>query len=167
MVNKADLPRISWEEDFGPQEADRVSGEIVAAISGNLPTPAAGFERLYFIVPTPAPYTRAEAEFLAAAAKEGSTPQNVRVVALSHGGKCYVFGTEGLFKALLPNAFRMGPPELTLIAANCSLDLASSESDIAGFVLAALKDDPAGLAGDMAGIHFDSGDLVEVFGTGS
>ena len=70
---------------------------------------------------------------------------------------------EALFKALLPAAFRMGPPEITLFAANCRFDLHGDENAFAGFLLAVLKDNATAQTGEVAGMHFDSGDLVEVF----
>lgn len=163
MVNKPDMPRISWEEGFGPQDEARVSDEIVAALTRGLPGKQPGRGRLHFIVPTPAPYDSAEAAFLAAAADEGATPREFRVIALPRNGKCYAFGTDSLFKALLSHAFSMGPPELTFIAADCGFDLHASQDAIAEFVLAILQDRSTVPAEDFTGLHFDSGDLVEAF----
>ena len=163
MVTKAEGPRISWEEDIGPEEAARLSEEIVALITQRLPEPEPGRARLYFVVPTPAPYDSAEADYLAAVTAAGGRPESFRVVTLPRGGKAYLFGAQELFKALLPQAFRLGPPELTLVAANCWFDLHGADSDVATFLLAYLKHDSRELTGEVAGLHFDSGDLVEVF----
>lgn len=162
MVTGAELPRISWEEDFGAKDVRRVSDLIVATITAGLASPAVGRKRLFFVVPTPTPYAKAEAKFLAASTA-GTPAREFRVVTLPHGGTCYAASAEERFRALLPHAFRMGPPELTVIAVNCVFDLTAPEDEIAKFVLAALGDAPSTATRDVAGMHFDSGDLVEVF----
>jgi hypothetical protein len=162
MVNKRDLPIITWEEDFGPEDERRVSGLIVATITAGLALPADGCERLFFVVPTPTPYTKAEAEMLSAFGEKRGAAEKLRIVALPRAGRCYVTSGEMRFRELLPHAFRLGPPELTFIAANCEFDHKAAQSDIVTFVLEALAKTPSS-TNDVAGMHFDSGDLVELF----
>jgi hypothetical protein len=162
MVNKTDLPIITWEEDFEPEDERRVSGLIVTTITAALALPADGYERLFFVVPTPTPYAKAEAEMLSAFDTKRVVAKELRIVALPRGGRCYVTSGDMRFRRLLPHAFRLGPPELTFIAANCEFDLTAAQSDIVPFVLKALAKMPSA-ASDVAGMHFDSGDLVEMF----
>lgn len=163
MVTRAELPCISWEEDLGPDDIRRVSDLILATITDALALPADGSNRLFFVVPTPIPYVRAEAELLAAAATPGTEARELRVVTLPQGGKCYVIPGEERFRALLPYIFRLGPPELTFIAANCKFDLTAAENEIINFVYAVLGDALSNSTCDVTGMHFDSGDLVELF----
>ena len=161
-MNKAELPLITWEEDFGPEDVRRVSYMIVATITAALASPTAEQERMFFVVPTPTPYAKAEAELLSAFGAERTAAGELRVVTLPRGGRCYVTSGESRFRALLPHSFRLGPPELTFIAANCGFDLSAAEGDIVKFVLGVLGDVPCA-TNDVAGMHFDSGDLVELF----
>jgi hypothetical protein len=162
MVTGPELPQISWEEDFSREDERRVSGQIVATITSKLTPPAAGCSRLYFFVPTPAPYTKAEAKLLLALDAEGITAKELRVLTLPHGGRCYVVSDENHFRTLLPHAFHLGPPELTFVVANCRFDISSAEEDIVNLVLAALRSTPSATQ-DIVGMHFDSGSLVELF----
>jgi hypothetical protein len=161
MVNKADLPVIAWEESFGPTDERLVAGQIVAAITAPLLSPSVGRRRLFFVIPTPTPYANAERDLLSAIGAEGA--QELRVLRLPHEGRCYAIDNEEQFCAWLPRFFRLGPPELTFIAANCELDLTASEDSIARFVMAALDSGASQVRRDVVGMHFDSGDLVELF----
>lgn len=163
MVTGAGLPPISWEENFGPEDEIRVSSVIVETITRALAAPAERRQRLFFIVPTPTPYAKAESALLAAAVAAGMAAKDLRVLALPHGGRCYAVSGEAGLRMLVPHAFRLGPPELTFIAANCGFDLGAPEADIARFVLDALRSEPSAAKRDLAGLHFDSGDLVESF----
>jgi hypothetical protein len=63
MVNiKEGLPANTWEEDMEPEAVNSVSNSIVSAITGVLKSPAAESHRLFFVVPTPVPYAKAESE---------------------------------------------------------------------------------------------------------
>lgn len=161
MVNKAELPAITWEENFGPEEDRRVSDLIVSTITAQLASPLAEREWLFFIVPTPSPYEKAEVNLLSALG--ATVSKDLRVVTLPRGGRCYMTTGEERFGVLLPHIFHMGPPELTLIAANCGFDLTATEDEIAKFVLTALKGVSSATPRDVVGMHFDSGDLVELF----
>lgn len=161
MVSEPGLPAITWEEDFGPDDASAMSAVITATITARLKPPASGRERLFFVVPTPRPYAKAEAALLAEFGTGGADAGDLRVVTLPRGGRCYVTADERQFRALLPLAFGLGPPELTLLVANCAFDLTAPEVDIVAFVLATLGDVPS-VSRDVAGMHFDSGDLVEL-----
>lgn len=162
MVTNTTLPHISWEENFGPEDMHRVSDIIVETITNVLTVPTDGRKRLFFVVPTPPPYVKAEVELLAAA-NASDAAKALRVVKLTHKGRCYAISSEKQFRALIPHAFHLGPPELTFIAANCGFDLAATESEIANFVLNVLEDVSFVATGDLVGMHFDSGDLVELF----
>lgn len=156
MVTGGTLPSISWEEDFGPADDGRVSELILATLTSRLRSPV-GRTRLYFVLFTPTPYSDAEQRFLTAAGGD------LRVLSLPHRGRCYAFRDTAAFRASLPLAFRLGPPEITLVGANCGFDLGAPEDEITRLVLTALGQPPAETMGDLAGLHFDSGDLVEAF----
>ncbi|MDD1620691.1 MAG: hypothetical protein LUQ11_04365 [Methylococcaceae bacterium] len=162
MVSGAELPRISWEENFGPEEINRIADLIVATITGSLAPPAGGRQRLFFVVPTPTPYAKAEKELFAAAGEAGME-KDLRWVNLPNGGRCYAISGESQFRRLIPSTFRLGPPELTFIAANCEFDLATTAGEITDFVLSALRAESRAAMNDFVGMHFDSGDLVEMF----
>jgi len=163
MVNGMELSRISWEENFGPEESRRTADLIVAAITSSLAPPAAGYKRLFFVVPTPTPYAKAEEALFAAASAAGMAERDLRLVPMPSGGKCYAISGESQFRMLIPNVFHLGPPELTFIAANCEFDLAVTQEEIANFVLRALRGASPTKTNDLVGMHFDSGDLVEMF----
>jgi hypothetical protein len=161
MVSKSDLPVIVWDEGFGPADERRVTELIMATMNASLLPQPSGRNRLFFVVPTPAPYANAEANLFAAIGADAA--QELRVLPLPRGGKCYVTSSEERLRALLPHAFQLGPPELTLIAANCDLSLAAPEGKMTDFVLGVLKRLPSTVQRDVVGMHFDSGDLVELF----
>ncbi|MGR9108855.1 MAG: hypothetical protein ACU843_18200 [Gammaproteobacteria bacterium] len=88
----------------------------------------------------------------------------MRIIQLPRG-RCYVFNSEQRFKDVLPRAFEMGPPEITLIAADCLFDLYGDEKIIADFVLKIVLRTQADETAETrtAGLHFDSGELMEEF----
>lgn len=160
--NKTELARISWKEAMEPEEVRRVSDSIASSIIATLTTPTAGSHRLFFIVPTPIPYKKAEEELFSAFDDRKKATGKLRAVSLPQKGKCYVVSGKRCFRMLLPYVFSLGPPELTFIAANCPFDFYAEESVIAKVVVEMLMDEPnADL--EYKGFHFDSGDLVESF----
>lgn len=132
-------------------------------LTAELTVPAQGQERWFFVVPTPVPYDKAEAEFLEAVQDTGESPAGFFVLLLPRGGKCYATRDLVRFQALLPRAFDLGPPELTFVAANCPFDQTATEHALAGFVISVLDASLSPRPGQISGMHFDSGDLVEVF----
>jgi hypothetical protein len=158
MVTGEGIPKICWEENLGPDEMRRVSDGIVCGLTSRLALPMER-NRLFFVIPTPSPYAKAEAEMLSALA----TACTLRLVRLPKGGRCYVVSDESGFRLLIPLAFRLGPPELTLFAANCDFGAAAEEEQIASFVLNVLRDSSSLAGQDVAGFHFDSGDLLSAF----
>lgn len=153
---------ISWGEDMGPEDIHRVTDSIVSAITDSFKAPTAGYHRLYFVVPTPVPYAKAEAKLFSAFYASKKMTGELRAVALPRKGKCYVISGEKCFRKLLPLVFDLGPPELTFIAANCTFDICAEEDVIVRFVFRTVKGEfPADC--DIKGLHFDSGDLIESF----
>jgi len=162
MVKKPALPDIAWEENFQPEDEARVADHILRVLLARLPPPPPQATRLFFFIPTPTPYADAETRFLAASQTGTMAGRQPRTVTLPRGGKCYVVAGADSFRKLLPHAFHLGPPELTFIAADCPFDLDAGEAQMAGFVLAALTH-RATAGQHRVGMHFDSGDLVELF----
>lgn len=167
MVNKSyRSTNISWEEDFNPDDDHRVSTLITHTITAGLNQLTEGHKRLYFIVPTPAPYPVAEQEMLrdinVDRDKKTEIDSIFRVAKLINGATCYITSGENNFCRVIPLAFRLGPPELTLIAANCGFSIDSTIKEISEFVLAALNADLSS-GFNFNGMHFDSGDLIEKF----
>ena len=162
MVKSSEPSKISWEEDFSSEDEKRISSRILATITSGLVIPIEGQHRLYFFIPTPAPYQEAESNFAFALEAAGVKSFERRVLMLPRGGRCFAVLGDDSFLALLPLAFHLGPPELTFIAANCRFSLQTQEEEILNFILAILENgapDPK----NVSGMHFDSGDLVEVF----
>ncbi|WDE00629.1 hypothetical protein [Thalassomonas actiniarum] len=163
MVAKPTLPQINWEEDFTLCDERRVSEQIMTTITSTLAPLPQGDSRLFFFVPTPAPYSAAQDKLLLALEAGGVTEKKRRVLSLPHGGRCYVLSSESGFLTLLAHAFHLGPPELTFIGANCHFNIGGDDGeDMVNFVLAALKQAPQSRQ-DIVGLHFDSGTLVELF----
>lgn len=163
MVNiKEGLPAITWEEDMEPEDVSSVSDAIVSAITAVLKPSTAESHRLFFVVPTPVPYAKAESELFYAFKAGGKTTGKLRAVTLARKGRCYVISGEQCFRMLLPHIFNLGPPELTFIAGNCTFDFSAEKNTISGFVLRAIKGEPCPDC-DFQGLHFDSGDLIESF----
>jgi hypothetical protein len=163
MVNiKEGLAAITWEEDMAPEDVSSVSDAIVSAITAALKPPAAESHRLFFVVPTPVPYSKAESALFSAFKASGKTTGKLRAVTLDRKGRCYLISGEQCFKMLLPHVFNLGPPEFTFIAGNCKFDFSAEENTISGFVLGAIKGEPC-VDCDFQGLHFDSGDLIESF----
>jgi hypothetical protein len=152
---------ISWPEAAGPAEAARLAGEIIAGLTRPLRTPGPGQRRTYVVIPNPVPYGRAQAAFLASLAGEPGAPAGVRALDLPGGGRAYAVDGETLLLRLIPEAFSLGPPELTFIAAN--LPDAPETAGEAALVAEILRNRSDLASGDLAGMHFDSGDLVERF----
>lgn len=163
MVTDEDLAQLSWEEAFTPIEAAQKAKEIIAALTRRLTSSGPEHHRLYFAVPNPTPYAAAEAEFAKAMINEGASPENSRILTLPGGGKCYAFADASLFTKVLPDAFRLGPPELTLIAMNSDLHLGATEDALVELVLKVLGSRTTAQTGSAVGMHFDSGDLMQVF----
>jgi hypothetical protein len=163
------LPRISWPEVVSAPEVARVQAEIITELKRHL-KPVPEDQRVYALVFTPTLTPQAEARFLSAAQADRPTPQDpVRIVDLPRRGRCYSCTTEEVFAALLPLAFQFGPPEVTLIAANLVGHSRGDLHSLSSFLRAQLRKeacDPEsgnGTARDSVGMHFDSGDLVEMF----
>jgi len=152
---------ISWPEKADPAEEARLAGEIVAGLMHPLRSAGPGQRRTYVVVPNPVPYARAQAAFLASLASEPVAPAGVRVLDLPEGGRAYAVDDQALLRRLIPEAFRLGPPELTFIAAN--LPSAPDAAGEAALIAPILRDQSDLAPGDIAGMHFDSGDLVERF----
>ena len=159
------VPQICWDEGLGQDEelliAERIMAELMLPLSKQYPDS----HTLFFIVPTPTPYKAADAAFVAAATTAGASPRTFRELIFRGGGRFYATAEESMFKALLPPAFHLGPAELTLIAAHCRFDFLAPTNEIADYVLAVLQDRATARRRDFVGMHFDSGDLVEIFGS--
>ncbi len=166
MVADEEHPEISWIENSSLEDERRFSDQLVSIISSALPSLAEDRVRLFFLIPTPAPHPDAEARMINEINYPTEGTGDVRLIMLPRGGRCYVVSAEDRLRALVPLAFRLGPPELTFLASNCTFDQHALESEITDFVLNALiAERPQRLANPrlVAGLHFDSGDLVEVF----
>ncbi len=164
MVKKIKNPSISWEEDFGPQEESSTSKLILNTMLTQLAAVSLTCTRLYFFIPVPTPYARAEADFIASFNTSYRKETNLRVTELPNNGRCYITSSEELFLELIPQAFNLGPAELTFIIANCQFDLNTEDATIANYLSEALQNQPnCKQTRDLSGIHFDSGDLVELF----
>ena len=154
---------ISWDESMNLAQVQEQVDATMTRLISRIEKPADGENRLYFVIPTPVPYEVSEAKFLSTLNKGHSFMNQVKTLQLSPNGKCYAVSEADRFRALLPLAFQLGPPEITMLAANCEFDLSTPETKIGAFVLSALKSNIPQPLGKIAGLHFDSGDLVRVF----
>lgn len=162
MVNDPKIPLITWEENFNLDDARRVSDLIVATLTEKLASKETGHSRLFFFIPTPTPYQKAEAKLFNAFRVKDDSGCDLRVLALPQNGRCYVTSSAQCFKELIPHAFQLGPAELTFVATNCKSTLSEQEDNLVNFVLTVLEGTKS-TTQEFAGMHFDSGDLVEVF----
>jgi hypothetical protein len=157
------MPSLHWEENLCDEDARVMTTRIIETLTGALGPRMAGSRRLFFVVPTPSPYARAEAELLAAARSAGIGENALLVLDLPRAGRCYTVGSEDGLRRLIPAAFRLGPSELTFIVADGELDLGAPREQLTALVLAVLTDRPLGDRTRAAGLHFDSGEPVESF----
>ena len=156
-------PIISWDENMNLTQVQEQVDATMVRLTSRIEKPMDGEHRLYFMIPTPAPYEVSEAKFLSTLNEGYSLPNQVKALLLSSNGKCYAVSEADRFRDLLPLAFQLGPPEITMLAANCKFDLSAPETEIGAFVLSALKSNISQPLGKIAGLHFDSGDLMRVF----
>jgi hypothetical protein len=160
------LPIISWPEAGSESEMARVRDEIIATLTLYL-EPAGQCQRVYALVATPMLSPPAESRLLSAVQAEAAFGDPLRRVELPGGGRCYVCATQQTFASLLLPAFQFGPPEITLIGANCPHP-GDAPNLLSRFLMAQLQrsSDPersVAVLRDSVGMHFDSGDLVEIF----
>lgn len=165
QVMENDVPDISWEEHFGVNVGIAVVESIFSVIDARLRSVSAGESRLYLFVPTPAPYDVAEQQFLASIADKNETLRDVHTLTLEPAGKCYATRDEEQFRTMLPQAFLLGPPELTIIIANANFDPVEQMPLLQDNLLGYLERESSFKSeqSDVVGFHFDSGDLVELF----
>lgn len=162
MVNHLNTPSISWDENLNSQEVINIANLITDTLTAALPSATEGQSQLFFTIPTPTPYSAAEQQLLATKDIQEISNSHFRIIDLPNNGKCYVLNGRGEFCRFIPHAFQLGPPELTFLAANCAFGLMSNETMISDFVVSNLKKE-SHLLSECTGMHFDSGDLVEVF----
>ena len=64
----------------------------------------------------------------------------------------------------MPQAFHLGPPELTVLAFPSTLICLENETELARYISAQLaRRDTEPAPCEIVGLHFDSGDLLEIF----
>jgi hypothetical protein len=152
------LQQITWEEGLSQQQDASLAHATVMALVERLRAPSSLQRRVYVLVPTPAPDLRGQARWVATAEQYGLVAPSLKVVPLAHGGCCFMLEDEALLERWLPAVFRGGPPEITLLALNCTEPCADGE-----LIQSVLRDRAPLEAADRAGLHFDSGDLIERF----
>lgn len=160
------LPTIFWDEGLSAKEELALGQAIlhvvrqyqVAALLTSINTNS----NYYVFIPNPVPYDSAEAAMLAALPAD--LAQQVRCISLPRAGKCYgVMGDEACL-ALMPQAFHLGPPELTVLAFPSTLICLENEIELARYISAQLaRRDTEPAPREVVGLHFDSGDLLEIF----
>lgn len=158
----ATLPAIEWPEAPDPSVDSDLSATVLQLLTNAIGSPGSGETRLFFLVPSPPPAVAAEQKLLGVFGDEVLAEQQVRVVVLDNKARCYVVAESACFLRMLPIAARLGPPELTVIAVRCPVELLSFDNRLATLVTQALKGAER-MQYAMAGMHFDSGDLVELF----
>jgi hypothetical protein len=151
------LPTIAWDEGLDAQQDAALARATIEALVAGLREPESSQRRAYVVVPTPAPDPREQTRWMATAAHHGLAAGSLRLVSLSQGGCCFVVEDRAAVERWLPIVFRHGPPEITLLALN-SVDHIGSQQ-----VQAVLRDQSHLNPADRAGLHFDSGDLIERF----
>ncbi|MDH5328159.1 MAG: hypothetical protein OEY58_22155 [Gammaproteobacteria bacterium] len=159
MVVSSNIPTISWEENFSYDDERRVATLILEALRSARGERISDEPMLFFFIPTPLAYDKAELEMVEGYHK--ATGEQLRHIAFPRG-KAYVVASPDQFLQLVPLTFKLGPPELTFILSQCGLDLSSSEQSLSDHIVDALAKDSSA-DGCYAGLHFDSGDLVELF----
>lgn len=156
--------RMSWAEDLSAIQEQALAHAILDLVRHRQVAALPEAANCYFFIPNPAPWENAEAAMFAAL-PEGLA-QQVRSIQLQAGGKCYAVLGDVDCLAFMPHAFHLGPPELTMLAADSKLVSfeSKSESELAHFITLQLaRCAPVPGPRLVVGLHFDSGDLLEVF----
>jgi hypothetical protein len=162
MVNMMPVPAICWDEGLSPEQEQALAHAVLRLIQqrqGLAQFPAGNG---YFFIPNPAPYAQAETTMLAAL--PNGLAQQVRVISLPRGGKCYGVAGDDACLGFMPHAFHLGPPELTILALDYGSIALANDGELERFVAQQLAQrEPVAQPCAVVGLHFDSGDLVDVF----
>ncbi len=170
MVNTMTLPTIFWDEGLSAKEELALAQAIlhvvrqnqVAALLASSNTSSNTNTNYYVFIPNPVPYDSAEAVMFTALPFD--LAQQVRSIGLPHAGKCYGVMGDTACLALMPHAFHLGPPELTVLAFPSTLICLENEIELARHISAQLaRRDTEAAPREIVGLHFDSGDLLEIF----
>ncbi len=156
------VPSICWDEGLSAKQEQALGQVILDLVRHKQVAALPAITNYYVFIPNPVPYDSAEAAMFAAL--PAGLAQQVRRIRLPQAGKCYGVVGDAACLALMPHAFHLGPPELTLLALPCGLTSLENEIELARYITAQLArrdTDPA--PREIVGLHFDSGDLLEVF----
>lgn len=153
---------ICWGEGLAAKQEQALAHAILDLVRHSQVAEQPLLANCYFFIPNPAPWGNAEAAMFAAL--PASLAQQVRSIQLPHGGKCYAVLGDVDCLAFMPHAFHLGPPELTMLAVDGKLISLENENELARFITLQLaRRGPVLGPRAVVGLHFDSGDLLEVF----
>lgn len=162
MLNTMTLPVIFWDDGLSAKQELALGQAILQVVRQNQVAALLTSTNYYVFIPNPVPYDSAEAVMFAALPAD--LAQQVRCISLPHAGKCYGVMGDAACLALMPHAFHLGPPELTVLAFPSTLICLENEIELARYISAQLaRRDTEPAPREIVGLHFDSGDLLEIF----
>lgn len=145
------IPGWSWEEVMTDQQRIELANRIVHKLKSDLGSAAGA---VLFVI-SGHPYYPPDLEKLLSGFANGA--HNLERVERERRPHVYATTDEALFTRLLPNVFRDGPPEISVLSISCKYaDRFSDRGELISDILAGRHRGE----GKSVSMYFDSGDLL-------